>query len=655
MKITASKENSTPSHSSKPFFSEKGEGGFWGQTKETERPFFTPAISRQAAVWGGGNAQHTPFFQARSQSVIQPKLTINEPGDRYEQEADAMSDRVMRMSDPVSAGGDENLVQTKPLNINSIQRKCTACAEEEKVQRQETPTKPLMRKVANGGYTASPQLSSQLNSSKGGGDPLPDKTLASMNQAFSADFSTVRVHTGRQAAEMSQGIQAKAFTHGSDIYFNQGQYSPSSSEGKRLLAHELVHVGQQGLLGSPSSIQRDDIKTQKKATEDPIAMKEKEALQIVADVESGWKGVRSAGQQFAKITPWLILGDTVVSLVRTHVIEGFAAIKNGDLDLSALYKQVVESDLVMYNVIAWQVVVYANLLGASADLSDWHDTFKADDREFRGREKAVEYVNLLLDLLRVFPGQSDTLFKQLDVNQKIIVKRNGVNILTITATNAYSNKAVLEKESKNLEQVAIGIQLMVENINAFANNAFYEGLEMAGQALIEFYQARGQGRGRGPKVNKSTPKRPSPTAQSKPTPKPAAPAPVATPKPATPAPVAAPKPAAPAPAPATPAPKPAAPAPAPASTQKPPSKPAQQKQKPPKQQKQRRGITCFGRSFVLQIPSALPNNVCSLANQRIDGPSVTASNQNAACVAAKHAFNAMMPRGCRPKHLKCVC
>ena len=30
--------------------------------------------------------------------VVQSKLTVNEPGDTYEQEADAMAERVMRMS-----------------------------------------------------------------------------------------------------------------------------------------------------------------------------------------------------------------------------------------------------------------------------------------------------------------------------------------------------------------------------------------------------------------------------------------------------------------------------------------------------------------------------------------------------------------------------
>lgn len=46
--------------------------------------------------------QHQPFFGL---AVIQPKLAINQPGDQYEQESNAMADRVMRMtSDP--PGGD---------------------------------------------------------------------------------------------------------------------------------------------------------------------------------------------------------------------------------------------------------------------------------------------------------------------------------------------------------------------------------------------------------------------------------------------------------------------------------------------------------------------------------------------------------------------
>jgi len=250
MKTTASKENATPSQSSQPFFNKKGEGSFLSSTNEQEQPFFSPnpvfqKSSANSSFSVGNNAPRTPFSSPR---LIQPKLTINEPGDQYEQEADAMADRVMRMSEtPVG-----ETVQTSPSPISPVQRKCAECEEEKNVQRQEMEeeeplqTKPLMRKAAGGGYTASPQLTSQLSSSKGGGDPLPGKTLGFMNQAFGLDFSKVRIHTGTQAAEMSQGIQAKAFTHGSDVYFNRGQYNPNSSDGKYLLAHELTHTIQQG-------------------------------------------------------------------------------------------------------------------------------------------------------------------------------------------------------------------------------------------------------------------------------------------------------------------------------------------------------------------------------------------------------------------------
>lgn len=65
--------------------------------------------------------------------------------------------------------------------------------------------------------------------------------------------------------------------------------------------------------------------------------------------------------------------------------------------------------------------------------------------------------------------------------------------------------------------------------------------------------------------------------------------------------------------------------------------------------------TCHARSAVLQIPKQLPVNVCPHADTIMDGPSVSGSNEAAACKAAKHAFNDMMPEGCRPKHMQCKC
>ncbi|MDZ7695034.1 MAG: DUF4157 domain-containing protein [Balneolaceae bacterium] len=67
-----------------------------------------------------------------------------------------------------------------------------------------------------------------------------------MEPRFGADFSNVRIHTGSEAAKLSQDINAQAFTHGRDIYFNNEKYNPDSSSGKHLIAHELTHTIQQG-------------------------------------------------------------------------------------------------------------------------------------------------------------------------------------------------------------------------------------------------------------------------------------------------------------------------------------------------------------------------------------------------------------------------
>ena len=77
-----------------------------------------------------------------------------------------------------------------------------------------------------------------------------------MNRSFGNDFSDVKIHVDSDAVQMNQNLGAKAFAHGNDIYFNEGKYSPNSSEGKGLLAHELTHTIQQKNSFS-NRIQRD--------------------------------------------------------------------------------------------------------------------------------------------------------------------------------------------------------------------------------------------------------------------------------------------------------------------------------------------------------------------------------------------------------------
>ncbi len=110
--------------------------------------------------------------------------------------------------------------------------------EEEK--KEEVDTKPESQSQSSG-----KSLTSQLQRTKGQGHPLPKATQLEMSKALGQDFTTVRIHTDQAAVDMNQQLKSQAFTHGQDIYFNQGKFDPESKAGKQLLAHELTHVVQQ--------------------------------------------------------------------------------------------------------------------------------------------------------------------------------------------------------------------------------------------------------------------------------------------------------------------------------------------------------------------------------------------------------------------------
>ncbi|MCE7926807.1 MAG: DUF4157 domain-containing protein [Haliscomenobacteraceae bacterium CHB4] len=132
-----------------------------------------------------------------------------------------------------------------------VQRMCAECATEEENAAsdggaKEEPDIQTQTESSAPTPTASPDLQSRLDSTKGGGQPLPEDTRSSMESGFGADFSGVRVHTDSESVQMNKELGAHAFTHGSDIYFNEGKYDTGSTEGKKLLAHELTHTVQQG-------------------------------------------------------------------------------------------------------------------------------------------------------------------------------------------------------------------------------------------------------------------------------------------------------------------------------------------------------------------------------------------------------------------------
>ena len=73
-----------------------------------------------------------------------------------------------------------------------------------------------------------------------------------MEMRFGRSFQNVRIHTGYPAEQAAHAVEACAFTTSSDIVFGAGQFQPGTTEGKRLLAHELAHVVQQGSGRAPS-------------------------------------------------------------------------------------------------------------------------------------------------------------------------------------------------------------------------------------------------------------------------------------------------------------------------------------------------------------------------------------------------------------------
>ncbi len=164
--------------------------------------------------------------------LIQAKLTVGEPNDVYEQEADRMAAAVVSQ---IHAPQNVSTGQSA-----SVQRQA-AGNEEEELRR-----KPIIQcKSDVGGMAVSSEIESSIQQARGSGQPLSDSIRTPMEQAFGADFSGVRVHTDAPSHQLNQSIQAKAFTTGQDIFFRQGEYSPGSRGGQELLAHELTHVVQQ--------------------------------------------------------------------------------------------------------------------------------------------------------------------------------------------------------------------------------------------------------------------------------------------------------------------------------------------------------------------------------------------------------------------------
>ncbi|MBE2199153.1 MAG: DUF4157 domain-containing protein [Anaerolinea sp.] len=272
------------------------------QEEDRERPSAPTNTLNDAA-----QLQRAIGNQAIGRLRIQRKMTLGPVGDSYEQEADTVAKQVVTQiganpqptgqrqeeeelqMKPLAQRQEEEELQMKPLPaISAMQRQeeeelqmkpLAQRQEEEELQmkplaqrqeEEELQMKPLQREeeeelqmkplaqrqeeeelqakhdpMVDGGELDD-GIETAVQSARVGGQPMPDNVRAPMENAFGADFSGVKIHTGGQADTLNRSLQARAFTTGQDVFFRQGEYNPDNSSGQELLAHELTHVVQQG-------------------------------------------------------------------------------------------------------------------------------------------------------------------------------------------------------------------------------------------------------------------------------------------------------------------------------------------------------------------------------------------------------------------------
>ncbi|HEV7644795.1 MAG TPA: DUF4157 domain-containing protein [Pyrinomonadaceae bacterium] len=173
-------------------------------------PQLTATSRLQRTCACGGGCPDCLDKHDRSFAIQKKSLEISSPADADEREADDIARKV---------------VDAQPATIRE--------------------TGAAVNRRGAGPAETSSEFHSALESSKGGGRSLDNSTRSEMESKMGGDLGGVRIHTGGAAHQMNEDVSAKAFTHGQDIFFRQGEFDTNSRQGKELLAHELVHTVQQ--------------------------------------------------------------------------------------------------------------------------------------------------------------------------------------------------------------------------------------------------------------------------------------------------------------------------------------------------------------------------------------------------------------------------
>jgi hypothetical protein len=301
----------TPSHAPRPKRAATPAGGpeAAGATpaRPADRMRAAPSASFRLFAWAGGQARMVPVAgqspgpRPRTSPLLQLCARVSQPHDPLEREADQVADLVTSPARE-ARGGWPPAPPVRPAP--SIQHFCAPCRRFDAVLVQRAcacADDLLVHRAAMLPPARGPpqeDLDAALRSLAGGGTPLPPALRADMEGRFGADFGSVRVHADPSAASVARALHAHAFTHRNHIVL-AGSVDPASSGGRRLLAHELTHVIQQGAV-TPDVQRLADPRPRARAPPSALVSRGGQAPPVQRDLLDGISDYASAGWERAK-------------------------------------------------------------------------------------------------------------------------------------------------------------------------------------------------------------------------------------------------------------------------------------------------------------------------------------------------------------------
>jgi hypothetical protein len=211
----------------------------------------SPSATREPAQSRKDNQQEPAFFSAPSAqpffspAAVQRKCAGCEAEEKSVKRMNASPEEEKKLH-RMSAPEEEKKVARSPEEKKEehVQRTADKQEEDKSVHRKADAREEKTVSRQEAGHAAAP--AAYIHSLDGKGSALPDSTQQFFAEKMGADFSGVKIHTGHDAEHSAREVNAKAYTVDKHIVFNSGQFNPDSADGRRLLAHELTHVMQNG-------------------------------------------------------------------------------------------------------------------------------------------------------------------------------------------------------------------------------------------------------------------------------------------------------------------------------------------------------------------------------------------------------------------------